>query len=129
LHLTCGSFSPEEKTNIINPLHFVSGIYQSTWPMMEQDRYSSKGQNCMSEQIPYHCLHITPEILVLVHCNVKPRFHVSIIMNDSCIADLVHSVCNKSQRKLDKEQSRCLLCLWMLRHVWKEGSFQQLLLG
>jgi hypothetical protein len=38
-------------------------------------------------------------------------------------------VCNKSQRKLDKEQSRCLLCLWMLRHVWKEGSFQQLLLG
>jgi hypothetical protein len=22
----------------------------STWPMMEQDRYSSQGQNCMSEQ-------------------------------------------------------------------------------
>uniref|UniRef100_A0A2K1R9P7 Uncharacterized protein n=1 Tax=Populus trichocarpa TaxID=3694 RepID=A0A2K1R9P7_POPTR len=73
----------------------------STWPMMEQDRYSSKGQNCMSEQIPYHCLHITPEILVLVHCNVKPRFHVSITMNDSSIVDLVHNVCNKSQRKLN----------------------------
>jgi hypothetical protein len=27
----------------------------------------------------------------LVHSNVKPWFHVSIVMNDSSVADLIHA--------------------------------------
>jgi hypothetical protein len=40
LHLTCGSFSPEEKTNIINPLDFVSGIYH-----VDQPAHLKQGSN------------------------------------------------------------------------------------
>lgn len=41
-----------------------------------------------------HKLHIiihifSPETLVLIHSNVKPRFHVSIVMDDCSLVDFI----------------------------------------
>lgn len=59
-------------------------------------RQSSAGIQLEAKIAHLHKLHIIvhifgPEILILVHSNVEPRFHVAIVMNDCSIVDLIHA--------------------------------------
>lgn len=56
----------------------------------------SRSQHLEAEIAHLHKFHIIvdilcPHVLELVHCNVKPWFHVPIVVYDCSIIDLIHA--------------------------------------